>query len=170
MRGIRSPRDKGELRSILGLFSWYAQRSNLRDSIKGMRDLVKSKTRFKWDDDLESDLRNCIEILLDPVSGCLRAPIDPTKRLHFCLFTDSSRHSHGGILSQFQEVSDIEIKRDGVNEGDRRLYLLEYFSKSIDASAMVQPICLLELQSLFVCLRHWEKIPFHRSNNCFLRT
>ena len=48
LRDIKSPTNKDELKSILGLFAWYAQRSLLRDVTKRMRDMGKSDKRFKF--------------------------------------------------------------------------------------------------------------------------
>ena len=88
LRDIKSPGNKDELKSILGLFSWYSSKALLRDSTKRMRDLGKSNIHFKWSPELEADLRQSISILLDPVSGCLC----PNCSRMFCLLTLAGRH------------------------------------------------------------------------------
>ena len=156
LRDIKSPTTKDQLKSILGLFSWYSSKAMLRDISEGMRELGKSNMRFKWTPELERDLRGAIEILLDPITGCLRTPITPSSDHPFVLFTDSSRSAFGGVLSQIQEVSEGEIAMEGVKAGDRRLYLCEYFAKSIKGDQKLTPIALLELESLFLSLKHWK--------------
>ena len=150
---MKSPTNKDELRSILGLLSWYSSRAKLRDCTRRMRELAKNQIKFKWDDELESDLRESIEVLLDPISGCLRAPIAPTKEHCFVLFTDSSRHAFGGVLAQIQRVGEMEIKNEGLHPNTKRMYLIEYYSKSIPDNQKLTPIALLELESLYLCLR-----------------
>ena len=41
IRQIKSPKTKDELRSLMGIFSWYSHRAKLRDSLRGMRELCK---------------------------------------------------------------------------------------------------------------------------------
>ena len=156
LRDLKTPKSKDELRSVLGLLSWYSQRSLLRDVTRGMREMAKSGVRFSWSQELEKDLREAIRILLDPVTGCLRPARAPSERFPFVVFVDSSRHAFGGVLCQIQEVSDFEIKNENLDKSTSRLYLIEYFSKAIPSNSKLTPIALLELESLFLCLKHWR--------------
>ena len=156
LRDIKSPTSKDELKSILGLFAWYAQRSLLRDATKRMREMGKSDRRFKWDMDLESDLRSAISILLDPVTGCLRPPINPSESHPYVLFVDSSRSAFGGVLAQIQNVSEYEIENEKLDKNTKRMYLIGYYAKAIKDHQLLSPICILELESLFLCLKHWK--------------
>ena len=156
LRDLKSPTTKDELRSILGLLSWYAHRAKLRDITRGMRELCKSGNRFRWSEDLEKDLRESIEILLCPETGCLRPAKAPSEECPFVIFSDSSRHAFGGVLAQFQRVSEIEIREEKLQPEECRLYLIEYFAKSIPPNQLLTPISLLELESLYLCLKHWK--------------
>ena len=156
LRDIKSPCCKDDLRSILGLLSWYSARAKLRDSTRGMREMCKSGNRFRWGEDMERDLRRSIEILLDPVTGCLRPPVMATAETPMVLFTDSSKYSYGGCLCQVQKVSDHEVETEGVAKDLHRIYLLEYYSKSVPKNQILTPIAILELESLFQCLKHWK--------------
>ena len=126
LRDIKSPKNKDELRSILGFLSWYANRTKLRDVMHGMREIAKCGRVFHWSKKLESDLRESIEIVLDPHSGILRAPVTPTVEFPFILFIDSSRYSLGSCLCQIQKIGENE---EVVNTFDpdskNRVYLLQ---------------------------------------------
>ena len=156
LKGIASPRNKDDLRSLLGLLAWFSGRAFLRDATRKMREMCKSGNRFQWSDDLERDLRKAIEIILCPITGCLRPPISSSECCPFVLFIDSSRHHYGGVLCQMQPVGEREIKEEGLGEEVHRLYLLEYYSKAIPQNQLLVPIALLELESLFLCLKHWR--------------
>ena len=45
--------------------------------------MAKAGVRFEWNENLERDMRAAIEIILDPITGCLRAPIPVQKTLLF---------------------------------------------------------------------------------------
>ena len=151
LQNLRSPKDKDGLRSILGLLSWFANRANIKDQLVDLRSVAKKATRFFWDQGKEESLRSALSALLDPVSGSVRAPKEPSREEYFVLFTDASRKAGlGCVLCQVQQVSQLEVERDGVEAGSHRLYLLLYCNKAIATSEELTPIALLELEALFV--------------------
>ena len=156
LKDIPTPRNKDDLRSLLGLLAWFSGRAFLRDSTRRMREMCKSGNRFRWSDELEGDLRKSIEIILCPITGCLRPPITASDCCPFVMFIDSSRHHYGGVLCQMQPVGEKEMEREGLKENVHRLYLLEYYAKAIPQNQLLVPIALLELESLFLCLKHWK--------------
>ena len=156
LNDIKSPTNKDELKSILGLFSWYASRANLRDILHNMRTMVKNHQRFNWNNDLESDLRKAISLLLDPVGGCLRVPIEVTVQTPFVVMTDASNFSVGATLNQVQRVGEEEAKRDGLGSDCYRLYLIQYYNESLPEEELLLPICLKELKALYLALKHWK--------------
>ena len=104
-----------------------------------MRTMVKAGNTFLWNDELEKDLRQENKIILDPVKGCLRAPITATADTPFILYTDSSRHSLGTSLTQLQAVGEHEIKEEGVASETKRIYLIQYYSTSIPSHEVLLP-------------------------------
>ena len=60
------------------------------------------------------------------------------------------------MLVQEQEVSDREVKLDGITPGTRRIYLIQYFSRQLQESDVTLPIVFKELYSLSECLKHWH--------------
>ena len=156
LQNFPSPTNKSELRSLLGLLAWYQSRSNLKDQYHSLREMAKINARFRWEDKHEKELRACLKILLEPNTNCLRPPIGPTNETHYVVFTDSSSHTFGALLCQFQHVTQEEVERDKVEKNAKRLYLLEYFSRVIDERDRLMPIAVLELFALDKCLKFWH--------------
>ena len=59
-------------------------------------------------------------------------------------------------MTQVQPVSEYEITSESVSENIHRMYLIEYYSRLIPESSLLTPIALLELESLFLCMKHWS--------------
>ena len=59
-------------------------------------------------------------------------------------------------MTQVQPVGEYEITSEGVSENVHRMYLIEYYSRLIPESSLLTPIALLELESLFLCMKHWS--------------
>ena len=156
LRELKSPKNKDDLRSLLGTFSWYASRSNLRDKLAKIRAMAKSHVRFVWNDELEADLRDAIEALLDPLTGVLRVPVASSPRTPFVLLTDASSHSLGAVLGQIQRVGIEEGIRDKLDPDCHRLYLISFYNVSVPKEEALLPIALKELKGLYLALKHYE--------------
>ena len=156
LRNLKSPNSKKDLKSFLGLLAWFQNRSNIREKSFRLRQMAKANARFKWDNELEQDLRDCIEIILDPVTGCLRPAVVASELCRMCVMTDSSSTSLGAILVQYQYVSEEEAARENLDKSERRLYLIEYYSSYINERDRILPIAILELYSLEKALAHWR--------------
>ena len=74
----------------------------------------------------------------------------------FVIFVDSSRYSFGSILCQIQPMSENEILNEKLSKSLHRIYLIEYFSRAIPDNSLLCPIAILELESLYLCLKHWR--------------
>ena len=158
LRGMKSPDSKKALRSFLGLVAWYQNRCPLRDRTYHLRQLAKNNVRFNWEEKHETELRDSIEIILDPTTNCLRPPISvqgSSEAGRWHVFSDSSKLSFGGLLMQLQPLTPAERARDKVSD-EFRLYLIEYFSTQIHERDMILPIAILELISLEKTLSHWK--------------
>ena len=156
LRNLQSPNSKKELRSFLGLLAWFQNRTNIREKSYRLRQLAKANARFKWDNEHEQDLRDCIEIILDPISGCLRPAVEASEECKMCVMTDASKTSLGAVLVQYQYITEEEAHRENIDKSTRRLYLIEYYSSFIHERDMILPIAILELYSLEKALAHWR--------------
>ena len=74
MRGLKSPSSKSALKSSLGMFSWFANRSAIKDLMGPLRAVAKTGVRFYWSPELEASFRAVISAILDPITNCLRPP------------------------------------------------------------------------------------------------
>jgi hypothetical protein len=102
---------------------------------------------------LEEIFQESKRILLDPITGCKR---DPIADKPFILYSDSSSYAIGGLLCQRQPVLKSEIdKDDGLKPGDKRIYLIEYFSRQLRATDIAHPIICKEIYSIQICLSKW---------------
>ena len=158
LRDLKSPTGKASLRSALGLMSWFASRSPVHGGMGPLREMAKAGVRFNWTPEMEECFRSVLNAILDPSTNCLRAPVEPGVETPFCIFSDAAKNSVGGLLTQQQFVGRDEALRDGLDERGKRLYLIQYYSKSIRGAGILAPISLKELLGLKESLVHWAHL------------
>ena len=156
LKDIKSPKNKDQLRSILGIISWYSNRTPVKDLAQPLRAMAKAGVRFKWGEVEEKALRDTLGRILCPITGCLRPAISASPKTPYVIYSDSSRYSLGGVLCQRQKVGDKEISEEKLDPETYRIYLIQYFAKMIKSNELLTPIAILELESLFQCLKHWK--------------
>lgn len=104
IQDFKSPRDTSEVRSFLGMLTFISPFIlNFSHKTKPLRDLLKSKSRFVWNDEHQKafdDLKNA-------------AQSDLIKRGYFdvrdktVLYTDASPWGLGAVLAQVKEDSEV---------------------------------------------------------------
>ena len=116
------------------MFSWFANRSAIKDLMGPLRAVAKAEVRFYWSPKLEASFRAVLSAILDPITSCLRPPIEPSSETPYCLFTDASKSQIGGVLTQIQEAGNGEIDRDGLKEGAKRIYDSVLFERDAESA------------------------------------
>jgi hypothetical protein len=144
-----SPTDKHQLRSFLGLFTYY------RRFIHGFADIAKSLTRlteekrtFVWSPEAEVAFRSLKDALRT-------APVLGNRRLgeKFIVDTDGSKTGIGGVLSQVQ---------DGHEQ------VVPYFSKTLSKAERNYCMTRRELLVILKTLEHFQKYLYRQE--CHLGT
>jgi hypothetical protein len=121
--------------------------------MKPLREIITKGKRFSWSDELEEIFQESKRILLDPITGCKR---DPIAGEPFVLYSDSSSYAIGRLLCQRQPVIQSEMDNDkGLKPGDKRIYLIEYFSRQLPATDIAHLIICKEIYSIQECLSKW---------------
>jgi hypothetical protein len=141
LEAVRSwprPNDKSQLRSFLGLCTYYRRFiSGFADLAKPLTRLTEDKRTFEWSVDQETAFQALKEALCTaPVLGYPR----PGER--FIIDTDASNLGIGGVLSQVQ---------DG---GER---VIAYFSKTLSKAERNYCVTRRELLAIVKTLEHFHK-------------
>ena len=100
-----TPVNKSEVRSILGLISYYRKFIvNFSARASPLTKLTRKRARFEWNEDCEmafQDLKNCL--VNSPILGF------PNSKDMFVLDCDASQLGIGGVLSQVQNSEEKVI-------------------------------------------------------------
>ena len=97
LKDIKSPKNKDQLRSILGIISWYSNRTPVKDLAQPLRAMAKAGVRFKWGEVEEKALRDTLGRILCPITGCLRPAISASPKTPYVIYSDSSCYTLGGF-------------------------------------------------------------------------
>ena len=102
MLEIPQPSNIGEVRRLLGMFSWYRRfLPNFATMAAPIVDLMKKNRRFKWTTDCDTAFIRIKEQLVKaPVLSC------PDYSLPFEVHTDASGFGLGAVLLQPHEEGD----------------------------------------------------------------
>ena len=120
LRAVETPKDKGELRAVLGLLRFLSPSlPNLASQVASLNQLT-GKGPFVWTETSEATLRGAI----DGLAGAL-AQNAPNWEWTFHIDTDASDLGVGGVLYQFEDDK----------ESGRRL-VISCFSKSFGSGPM----------------------------------
>ena len=100
-----APRDVHEVRSILGLYSYYRRFiPGFSEIAKPLIWLTEKDRRFQWEDDQETAYRRLQQLMRE-------APVlaHPRQEGQFILDTDASQEGIGAVLSQIQDGEEKVI-------------------------------------------------------------
>lgn len=100
-----TPRNKSEVRSILGLIGYYRKFiPNFSERASPLTKLIRKKAKFHWDD-------NCYQAFQDLKTCLIKSPIlsFPKSLGMFVLDSDASLHGIGCVLSQIQNGEEKVI-------------------------------------------------------------
>ncbi|POS82770.1 hypothetical protein EPUL_005785, partial [Erysiphe pulchra] len=137
------PRDKHEVRSFLGLCTYYRRFvKGFANVAKPLTKLTEEKRAFIWD-------RDCQEAFEELKRGLISAPIlsYPRPEGQFVLDTDASNTAIGGVLSQLQN-------------GEERV--IGYFSKVLSKPERNYCVTRRELLAVVKSIEHFHKYLYGR--------
>jgi predicted aspartyl protease len=132
------PKDKHQLRSFLGLCTYYRRFvKGFADIAKPIHKLTEDKTPFIWDKESESAFRSLkISLCTSPILSI------PKIKGQYILDTDASNNGIGAVLSQVQE-------------GEERV--IEYYSKVLSKPERNYCVTRKELLVMVNAVGHFHK-------------
>ena len=138
------PRNNKEVRSFLGLASYYRKFvKGFSDIARPLHKLCEKKTPFKWTDDCQNSFETLKQALIS-------APILAYPKLgsKFILDTDASNSAVGAVLSQVQ---------------DNKERVIAYMSKSMNVHERAYCITRKELLAVVTALKHFHSYLYGQS-------
>ena len=138
------PRNNKEVRSFLGLASYYRKFvKGFSDIARPLHKLCEKKTPFKWTDDCQNSFETLKQALIS-------APILAYPKLgsKFILDTDASNSAVGAVLSQIQ---------------DNKERVIAYMSKSMNVHERAYCITRKELLAVVTALKHFHSYLYGQS-------
>jgi hypothetical protein len=114
---MRTPLNKEELRSYLGLFPFYSQLAEYNVVLAPPRKLMKKNENFVWTQECEEAFMKSKKIFADKKN----AFFDSTKKIY--VYTDTSKYHVGGAL--IQEGKVVCYKSRSLDEAETRSSTIE---------------------------------------------
>jgi hypothetical protein len=133
-----TPRNKHEVRSFLGLCTYYRRFiSGFADIAKPMTRLTEEKRAFQWTPEVETTFQTLKETLC---TASILVYLQPGGK--FIVDTDASNVGIGGVLSQVQ---------------DRQERVISYYSKTLSKAEKNYCVTRRELLAIVKSLEHFHK-------------
>ena len=138
IKEMEAPKSKEDVRSVLGLASFYREFiPNLAQIAEPIQELMKKDVQFQWGPDQEK----AFETIKNSISAesCLEIP-DP--KWKYELHTDASLKGIGAVLFQ--------------RDSDGKLHTIEFASKSLSRAQRKQAIPVLECYAIIWALKKFR--------------
>src|ERR1051325_10896018 len=139
IKNLKIPNNLTELRSILGLCSYYRRFvKNFSKTVKPLNKLLKKNIKYKWTQEQQKALDTLKQKLIDyPIL------IQPDFEKPFILAVDASGYALGAVLSQLNE------------EGNEAM--IAYASKTMNKAEQNYPITEQECLAVVWGIKHFHK-------------
>jgi len=139
LNSLPSPTSKGELKSLMGLFSFYRRFiPNYSRRVNNMQTTLSATAKFTWSDTCEKERKDIVTALSQMTLS------HPHPDWQYIVYSDASSVAIGGALHQCDPQSG-------------RLYPLGFYSRALTSTEQRYPICELEaLAVVFIVERCTE--------------